>query len=448
MTLSSNPVYNLKAVLIETGIKPDVLRAWERRYGLPMPQRTAGGQRLYSEHDVEVIKWLIARQGDGLSISSAVEMWKQKSAGGQDPLAGPAQSAAQAVLSIRPANLTQSHLASTGLNELRADWLAACLNFNETVAEQVLNQAFALYPLETVCTQVLQRGMVEVGLMWYENRASVQQEHFASALAVRRVDALMMAAPAPIRPENIIVGCPAGEWHTFTPLLMALLIRRRGYNVLYLGANIPAAYFVETVQSVRANLVLLAAQQLNSAVSLQQSAALIAGQGGLVAFGGRIYSIHPELVERVSGYYLGNRMDGAVDVVERLLSTRPAPPQVVVPTAEYELALKNFSARRTQLEATLDQHLGSGPSGADYFKDAHKYMGDNVISALSLGNINYLDSEIDWLQVMMQGYHVSGDLLCTYLDVYAQAVNQHLAGQAQPLADWLEHQVNSRKLSA
>ena len=444
MSLSITPVFNLKAVLIETGIKPDVLRAWERRYGLPMPQRTAGGQRLYSEYDVQIIKWLMARQADGLSISSAVEMWKHKSAQGLDPLAE-GQAALQAVQLARQPDFSTSNAPANSIDELRSRWLAACLEFNESAAEQALHQAFALYPVEAVCTRVLQRGMVEIGAMWYENRASVQQEHFASALAVRRLDALLMASPAPIRPECVIVGCPADEWHTFTPLLMALLIRRRGYNVIYLGANIPASHFVETVQSVKASLVVLAAQHLSAAVSLQQSAVQIAARGGLVAFGGRIFSIHPDLVNRISGYYLGDHLEEAIDRVEGLLLSRPVVRQAGGLSPEYELALKAFTSRRSQLEAGLEQHLAGQAAGSEYFRNAHKYMGDAIVSALSLGNINYLDTEIEWLRVMVQGYQIPGDLLSAYLEMYSQFVDQTLAGQVPPLESWLQRQTASRK---
>src|SRR5512137_1637725 len=75
---NEKPLYNLKVVLKETGIKADVLRAWERRYGLPTPQRSAGGHRLYSQQDIATIKWLIARQNEGLSISNAVTLWREK----------------------------------------------------------------------------------------------------------------------------------------------------------------------------------------------------------------------------------------------------------------------------------------------------------------------------------------------------------------------------------
>jgi DNA-binding transcriptional MerR regulator len=55
------PTFNLKAVLKETGLKPDTLRAWERRYGLPQPERSPGGHRLYSQRDIDIIKWLMTR---------------------------------------------------------------------------------------------------------------------------------------------------------------------------------------------------------------------------------------------------------------------------------------------------------------------------------------------------------------------------------------------------
>src|SRR5574342_864696 len=85
---STTPAYNLKVVLKETGLTADTLRAWERRYGLPVPERTPGGHRLYSQRDIETIKWLMKRQAEGLSISRAVDLWNEQLSSGVDPLAG------------------------------------------------------------------------------------------------------------------------------------------------------------------------------------------------------------------------------------------------------------------------------------------------------------------------------------------------------------------------
>src|SRR5512134_2026040 len=144
--LSTTPAYNLKVVLKETGLAADTLRAWERRYGLPTPQRTAGGHRLYSQYDIETIKWLMKRQAEGLSILRAVDLWNEQTASGSDPLV---DSRGQAMIFTAGANLENA----------RRDWLTACLNFDAVAAEQVLNQAFAVHSVEIACTEILMRGL-------------------------------------------------------------------------------------------------------------------------------------------------------------------------------------------------------------------------------------------------------------------------------------------------
>jgi DNA-binding transcriptional MerR regulator/methylmalonyl-CoA mutase cobalamin-binding subunit len=430
MSLSKNPTYNLKAVLKETGLKADVLRAWERRYGLPAPERTQGGHRLYSEFDMALLKWLLLRQAEGLSISRAAEMWKEQLLLGHDPLAETALTAK----TPGPAPLT------TGIEALRAGWLAACLEFNEAAAEQTLNQAFALYPVETVCTAVLQRGLAEMGNLWYENRASIQQEHFASALAMRRLDTLLAASPAPTRPQTVLIGCPAAEWHTFTPLLLALFLRRNGLNVIYLGANVPATCLAETVTMVKADLVILAAQQLISAGNLQEAVGLMAARGATVAFGGRIFSLQPDLGTRIAGHYLGDRLDSALQKVETLLAGKPVSPQPVSPSTEYMQTLAAFQANRPLIEGSLDAEARASGLNPAYLETSHKFMGDNILACLRLGEMTYLDSEIDWLTVLLQGLNLPRDVVYAYLRLYSAAVYRHLDGHAAPITDWLDRQ--------
>ena len=124
------PTFNLKAVVQETGLKPDTLRAWERRYGLPQPQRTDGGHRLYTRRDIDTLKWLVARQEDGLSISRAVGTWEALVAEGKDPLLETVDlftSEPAATFTTLP---TPAEIGST-IHELRHAWVQACLDFDE-----------------------------------------------------------------------------------------------------------------------------------------------------------------------------------------------------------------------------------------------------------------------------------------------------------------------------
>jgi DNA-binding transcriptional MerR regulator len=169
------PTYNLKAVVIETGLSPATLRAWERRYGLIQPQRSSGGHRLYSEHDIQMLKWLVEKQKEGMSISNAVELWRSLEKIDQDPL--------QQIHA--PAQMTGA--GGSFLDDLRNEWITACLAFNEQAAVQLLGQAFAIAAPEVVCSEILQKGLAEIGERWYAGKVSVQQEHFASMLSMRRL---------------------------------------------------------------------------------------------------------------------------------------------------------------------------------------------------------------------------------------------------------------------
>jgi methanogenic corrinoid protein MtbC1 len=433
MTPSKNPAFNLKAVLQETGIAADTLRAWERRYGLPLPQRTAGGHRLYSQYDIETIKWLLVRQAEGLSISRAVDMWNEKSASGADPLMS---------LPIHTSTTLMKSATSltpeTSLEALRSHWLAACLNFNETEAEQSLNQAFAMYPVESVCTEVLQKGLSEIGSQWYENRASVQQEHFASALAMRRLDTLLGASPAPTRDETILVGCPANEWHTFTPLLVSLFLRRRGFNVIYLGANVPSDRFEETVKSVRAKVVLLVAQQLVTAATLIETSLLLSAKNITVCFGGRVFNIHQNLIKRVAGHFLGNSVDEAIGQVESIVGGTISNPEPEANTQEYFIASHAFSSRRPHIEATLNQSIGLLGYGTETMKVATEFLGNNIAAALQLGNVGLVDTELDWVRNLLKSQHIPDSALGDYMKTYADAVTLNINGSGKPIVEWLK----------
>ena len=126
------PIYNLKAVVRQTGLKPDTLRAWERRYGLPNPQRTDSGHRLYSQYDVEIIKWLTERQEEGLSIGRAIDLWHQLEEGEESsPLGGGYMGQPTASMAAPPTFMISGESAENLVDDLRHQWIAACLIFDE-----------------------------------------------------------------------------------------------------------------------------------------------------------------------------------------------------------------------------------------------------------------------------------------------------------------------------
>jgi methylmalonyl-CoA mutase cobalamin-binding subunit len=295
--------------------------------------------------------------------------------------------------------------------------------------------------VEAVCLEVLQRGMSEIGERWYKNRATVQQEHFASGLAMRRLDALLSASPAPTRNQTVLVGCPPDEWHTFTPLLLALLLRRRGLNVIYLGANVPSEQFAATVQGLQADLIVLVAQRLITAATLQQVALVLSNKNIAVAFGGRIFSIHAELPNAIPGYFLGNNLPAAIEQIEAFLVRRIRPHTIKAASPMYVAAHQAFVSKRAQIELTFKQLLEPLGISPENIKTGIHFLGDNIIAALQLGDLSHVSTEIDWLKTLLQAYDTSPKQLIHFMETYSTAVDRNINGQGKPIFEWLAAEV-------
>jgi DNA-binding transcriptional MerR regulator len=431
LTSRQTPSYNLKAVVQQTGLKPDTLRAWERRYGLPQPQRSQGGHRLYSPRDIDTIRWLMARQREGLSIKRAVELWRQLEAEGQDPLHTATLAIAQA------ASAPDRQAVGETIVKLREDWVAACLAFDEQRAENILTQAFALYPAETVCLEVLQSGVAHMGDGWYQGEMTVQQEHFATALAMRRLEALIVAASAPTRPGRILVACPPEENHTFSPLLLTFLLRRQGWDVLYLGANVPLERMRMTMSAARPQLVILAAQQLHTAATLLALARLLQDERTPVAFGGMVFNVLPAICARIPGHFLGQRLEAAPLAVERLMvAPRPYPPLEDVPGTYHE-ARKYYGERRARIEAQLNPALERTGIDPEHLAMANAELARNIVAALTLGDMEFAGIVIEWAKKLLGNRGVPTRLLDDYLKAYYRAAETHLDERGQPIVSWL-----------
>lgn len=422
------PIYNLKAVVQETGLKPDTLRAWERRYGLPQPARSKGGHRLYSQRDIDILKWLVARQQEGLSISKAVALWNKLEADGQDPLQE---------VGMPGEPVTLSPVDGEPVDQLRELWVDACLAFDEQRSEQVLAQAFSLYPPELVCSEVLQKGLVGIGDGWYRGDVSVQQEHFASELAVRRIEAMLVAVPPPLRQGRVLVACPPGEEHTFSLLIISYLLKRRGWDVLYLGANVPVDRFTQTVESTRPRLVVMSAQLLPTAASMVEIAELLFEQEIPLAYGGAIFNRIPGLQDRITGHFLGERLEEVVQRIEQIMLSPRLPERAVPCPQEHGTALDYYRERLPLIEAGIWKSLDALNMRHEQLDEINGHMASRIIAALALGDMDYLSSEIEWVSGMLTGYEFPGEMLTTYLKVYHDAVEANINGEGKPVLEWL-----------
>ncbi|UCF61024.1 MAG: MerR family transcriptional regulator [Anaerolineaceae bacterium] len=422
------PMLNIRAVSRETGLKPDTIRAWERRYGLPMPSRTQGGHRLYSPRDIAVLKWLSDRREEGLSISRAVDIWERLSRDGQDPLATPQFA--------KPHQYTFP-AQDVSISSLRDDWVQACMRFDQQAANQLLNEAFARYSVEYVCLELLIKGLANIGHDWYQGQITVQQEHFASELTIRRIESLLMASPQPSIPGQILVICPPDEQHTISALLITLFLRRLGWNAIFLGANVPLDRLEQTIQNTKPILVVLTSQQLLTAATALQVAQLLIEYDIPIAFGGRVYNLVPGVRDRIPGIFLGETLDQALSMILQLLEYAPPTPSVEPPEQGYLLALEEFHNRQVQVEVQVVQGMAAVGIHPDHLEIANTNLTQNIIAALTLGDISFLSSDIEWVKGLLEHQGIPTRGVNSYLQAYAEAVMHELGDRGSLIASFL-----------
>ncbi len=425
--------YNMKAVVQETGLNPMTIRTWENRYDLPRPHRTEGGHRQYTQRDIEIFRWLIARQDEGISIRHAAETWHALEAEGKDPL-----------LSVAEENeeipTDEILFASDNqLDRLREQWIAVCLAFDRSAAEQILTQAFTYFPAEVVCIELLQKGVAQIGAGWYRGDVTVQQEHFATGLAVRRLEMLVAGIPQPLRSERILVFCAPEDHHVFSPLLLTFLLLRKGWDVIYLGANIPMDALKKTVAQVKPTLVVIAAQQLHSAANLLDTAKLLQEQDVTVGYGGTVFNNIPMLRQHIPGHFLGTTLQIALQRIESLVTVKEKSksPTTVIDSDLHHQALQEFSARRTMIESHVWGIFNAENKPVKQLMQINADFAQTIMAALRLGNMELLGQNEGWVADLLVSYRPSPEFLHDYLVAYHQAARIHLTESGKLIVDWL-----------
>ena len=210
------------------GVSPELLRAWEARYGLLQPIRSDGGFRLYTAEDAERVAGMKRGLDEGLSAAEA---------------------ARRALARARP----EEGL----LEDAQGRLLAAVRSYDEAALQAVLDEALAGFALETVLRELILPALREVGDEWERGELEVGQEHFASNLVRERLLGLARLWGRGGGPLAIL-ACAPGERHDIGLIAFGLLLRSHGWRILFLGADTPLSTLGRAVATTAPRLVVVA----------------------------------------------------------------------------------------------------------------------------------------------------------------------------------------------
>ncbi len=210
--------YPVKAVSRMTGLTPETLRAWERRYQAVTPARDAGGRRTYSAADVERLRELKLLVDAGHAISRVVAMEErdrrrlidevEAGSGGGDELAG-----------------------------VRDELLASVKAYDAVSLERRLGLVMATLDADCVAREILGPLLESVGLAWHRGDMDIAQERLVSSVIKSRILATLASTPD-FRPA-LMLATPSGERHELGLLLFAFRAASRLIPLRYLGADLP-----------------------------------------------------------------------------------------------------------------------------------------------------------------------------------------------------------------
>jgi DNA-binding transcriptional MerR regulator len=228
------------------GVSPELLRAWERRYGLLQPIRSAGGFRLYSGADEARVQSMQRHLDAGLSAAEAARL-----------------AVAEPDRSVPDRGVGKAHFT-----ESAADLSAALARFDEPAAHAALDRLFSAFRLQTVLREVVLPYLAELGRRWERGEASVAQEHFASNLLRGRLLGLARGWADAAGPRAVL-ACAPGELHDLPLICFGLALAARGWSITYLGPDTPIATIKEAVVGRERPLVVVSAMSAKRLLAVQ-----------------------------------------------------------------------------------------------------------------------------------------------------------------------------------
>ena len=272
------------------GVSPELLRAWERRYGLMEPERSAGGFRLYSNADVARVQRMQKYLSQGLSAAEA----------------------ARAAIEEAPA---PENIATRSLADSAADLQRALERYDEQAANSIVDSALSNLSTETALGEVVMPVLREVGERWAAGELTIAQEHFATNVLRGRLLGLARGwghGNGPIA----LLACTSGERHDLPLMLFGISLRAAGWRIVFLGADIPASTIEQAAESIAPAAVVIAATLPEPLLAVETELAALAARVP-VAIGGR--AADAILAERVGAILLeGDPASAAATLADRI----------------------------------------------------------------------------------------------------------------------------------
>lgn len=297
----------IRTVSTLTGVNSVTLRAWERRYDLIKPIRTPKGHRLYSMADVDLIHQVVALLDSGISIGQA----RQALDGGPARGATEIEAEPDCVLQFDPWRNYQHRL------------LHAISGFDNSVLNEVYDEALSLYPVDIVTSRLIMPLLRELGDRWATGQGSIAEEHFFSVFLRNKLGSRFHHLSHNRQGPKLLAACLPGEQHEVGLLLFALAALDRDYQVVLLGPNTPLAELPPVTNRTAIGAMVLSGSAETAATTLKNDLPHLCQTTAIPVFiGGRVADRYPDAIAAAGAIALGEDLGLALRRIGAVLARR------------------------------------------------------------------------------------------------------------------------------
>jgi DNA-binding transcriptional MerR regulator/methylmalonyl-CoA mutase cobalamin-binding subunit len=298
-----------------TGLSQDVLRVWERRYRAVQPERGPGGQRVYTDADLERLSLLRSATEAGRTISQVAPL---------ETAALRALIAEDVAARGRRTPTAASEPATHDRQEME-DVVHAALAHARALdgrsLDSLLRRAAAANGIASFIGSVAAPLLRTVGDEWHAGRLKPAHEHLVSSLLHDIVAESMRSFARQPGSPTLLVATPAGDRHSIGAAFIGAAAAVEGWNVLYLGADLPAEDIADAAAAADARIVAMSViyvDDRNRVLTelralrrqLPSSVSVIAGGAGAVALAPDLSAANIHVESSVAGMVSALRRHG------------------------------------------------------------------------------------------------------------------------------------------
>lgn len=273
-----------------TGLTVHVIRMWEKRYKLVEPERTPSNRRLYSEQDIHRLRLLKKATELGYGISQVAGLDSTE----LEKLVKDLQPSPDTGQSQLPMTATE-----TDLQKIYQQSWEAVKSLNAPKLENILVEALVSFSQPVILENLILPLINNLGISWQNGTMRIYHEHLASSVIRKFLLDQLSATTVPSSAPRLIVTTPTGQNHELGALIAALTAAAQGWNVTYLGANLPAEEIAAAINEKDAQSLLLSlvypAQDPNLDKELSRLRQMTAKELIIIAGGRAVNSYLPVL---------------------------------------------------------------------------------------------------------------------------------------------------------